>query len=309
MSICVWIIIILCILFLGYILFHSSENYHKYPKVAIATMTKQPVDFSVWLDYHLNQLNVNHIFLRVENTPELEKLLSTYDSNRVTYVMENGVNNKNTYDNQQDRQNKFLQDCIKTCKQKGIDFLLHIDDDELFMISSQYKHIQDFFYTIPENIDNIHFINVEAVYPNDQMSSCFSTNKFINCSKGGCKSYANGKSAGLVTNRLRPRGPHYFNGKSKNISINHACVLHFESCNFDKWYQKFSNLSNLDDKVYNNIPFNYYKNSIDFIKNCFNKKNKQSCKIDAKNYWKENKIDPYHSKSNLITIDRHIHKK
>ena len=33
---------------------------------------------------------------------------------------------------------------------------------------------------------------------------------------------------------------------------------------------------------------------------------KETCKLEALDYWKKNKIEPYYKKSDLIKIDRHM---
>ena len=313
-----WIIpvIILLLLIIGLILglifgLSKGEDYRHYPKVAIATMTKEPVNFDIWLDYFLENVKADKIYLRIENTPNVKPLISEYQNRypgKIDADFVDNVDNKNTYDNQQDRQNRFIDKIKSDAKANKIDFIVHLDDDELFWVNSKkYKHIQDFFYKLDDNVENVHFTNIEAVYP-DNAQTCFSTSKFYNCNRGGdCKSYANGKSAGNFSShayRLRLNGPHFFSGKNENISEDDALVLHFESCNFGKWWQKFKNLSNIDKKTFNKIPFDFYKKSIKLIKNC--NKDENTCKLEAKNYWRKNKIDPYYKSNNLMEITRHL---
>ena len=40
-------------------------------------VTKQP-DFEFWLDYHINKLGVDHIFLRVEEADYYKEYISKY---------------------------------------------------------------------------------------------------------------------------------------------------------------------------------------------------------------------------------------
>jgi len=270
----------------------QNQEFFNTLKIGIVTMTKKPVDLDIWLNYHLNKLKFDQIYLRVEDTPGVEKITSKYPE-RVSVEFENNVNNKNSYFTQMDRQSDFIQKTIEDCRKKGINFLLHIDDDELFMISSKYEDVKDLFIklNIGKDIENVHFGNVEAVFPKG-MKHCFATNKFLDCSAGGaCKSYANGKSAGQISKDLQPMGPHNFTGKTKRVNKKDAMVLHFDSCNYDKWFQKFKNLSNIGNKKFNEIPFRFYKDSITFLKNCKG----DSCSIDGKKLWEKNKVDPYYN--------------
>ena len=45
-------------------------------RIGICCMTKGPVSFERWLTYHAEALRVVKFYLRVEDTPELEALLS-----------------------------------------------------------------------------------------------------------------------------------------------------------------------------------------------------------------------------------------
>ena len=267
--------VFLLIMILLFCILTKEELYISPPNIGVVTMVKNPIDYGKWIEYYLDFLKIDKIYIRVEDTPSLEPTLKLYSGRykgRIDYVLSGKVDFKNTYDDMQGRQSRFINDCISKAKVDNIQYLIHADDDELFMINNKYKNVGDFFKTVPKSVDNVHFKNIEAVFPNETPETCFSTDRFINCSKGSCKSYANGKSAGKVSNSLQPRGPHYFNGKTLNIDVNDACVLHFESCNFEKWYDKFKTLSDIDDKVFNKIPFKFYKDSIIFIKECGEKK-------------------------------------
>ena len=263
-------------------------------KVAIVSTIKEPIDYDIWLNYHLNKMRFDKIYLKIEDTPQVKSMFNKY-GDKISAKFINNVNDKNNYDTLQKRQTDFIEEVIKDCNKRGINFLLHIDDDELFMISSKYKDVKDLFVklNIGKDIQNVHFDNVEAIFPKD-MKHCFGTNKFLDCQSGGsCKSYANGKSAGKVSQNLRSNGPHYFSGKTKNISKKDAMILHFDSCNYDKWQQKFKNLANVDNKSFNNIPFKFYKDSIKLLQECKG----GSCKRDGKKLWERNKVDPYYNES------------
>lgn len=281
----------------------SVEKYHKKikqqggdiannSKVALVTLTKNPEDFAIWLNYHLNTIKVDHIFLRVENTPNIKSLINKYTNVSAIYI--NDVDHQNEYWSLIDKQTNFINDCINSCIDKKIDYIHHIDDDELLMLSDKYNTIQDFFKTIDSKYDNIHFKNVEAVFSRNK-KNCFDTTKFLNCSTGKCKSYANGKSSGKISNNLKPHGPHFFRGTTLNVDINDAVILHFDSCNYNKWFDKFKNLSNINEDELNRIPFPYYKDSIKLIQKGINKEDET-----AKKLYETYKIDPYYGETNYL---------
>lgn len=285
----------------------TPSKYYKENYVAIVAMMKQPTNLEKWLDYHINKLKFDHIYLRIEDTPELKRLeskCSQYNKN-LTIIYESNVDTKNNYWTIQTRQINIINETINKVnikkKELGIQdaFLLHIDDDELLYINPKFEDVKHMFYSnkdiIKNNkINNVHFYNFEAVFPKNQ-THCFNTDQFIDCSLGGCKSYANGKSAGVITENSKSNGPHYFKGKSINVPKEDALVLHFDSCVFEKWYKKFSNLSNTKNEK--DIPFGFYKDSINLVKTCANEQ-------QAKDFYNKNKKDPYYKKiNNKVKID------
>jgi len=290
------IISLVCIL----IIFKQNKNNFngKTQKVAVVTMTKKPIDFDIWIDHYLNKLNINSIFLRIEESPETENIIKKYNKKGNIYpiFVNEKIDNSNSYYVQMDRQKDFVNQTIEKCRKMGIEYLIHIDDDELFHINkNKFKNVQEFFESIHSqvtnsNLSNIHFQNFEAVFPENK-KHCFDTNKFLDCKLGNCKSYCNGKSATNVSLNTQFFGPHNFSGMVLNVNPEDACVLHFDSACFEKWYQKFENLSHItSEEKFNNIPFAFYKNSIKLIKEG---KNKDICK----DFWTKMKVEPYYNES------------
>lgn len=282
----------------------SEEKYYKKinkkggscisnPKIALITMSKNPEDFDIWLNYHLNVIKFDHIFLRIENTPNLKHIINKYPNVSTMYINDN-IDNRNSYYDQMNRQHEFIDTSIKNCLTKNIDYIVHIDDDELFMLSNKYTNIQHLFKTIDSKYECIHFNNVEAIFPNNK-KNCFDTTKFLNCSHGKCKSYANGKSSGKVSQTLKPLGVHLFHGATYNVNINEAVILHFDSCSYNKWFDKFTNLSNINNDKFNNIPFPFYKNSIKLLQ-----KNIKYNDNESKKLYESYKIEPYYNELDFL---------
>ena len=158
---------------------------------------------------------------------------------------------------------------------------------------------------------NIHFNNVEAVFGKDK-SHCFDTKKFKSCGKRSCSSYGNGKSAGVLRHQnLKSNGPHYFSGRTVNIPLSDAMILHFDSCSFDKWLEKFSRLSqNTTAKDIRKIPFSFYRNSIKLLQSCNRKCQKDkkcynTCKEKGLDLWTREKVDPYYNDKNIIHLSNY----
>lgn len=264
-----------------------GQQSHRLPRVAIATMTKDPEDMGVWLRYHLDKLGFERIYLRVESTPGLRDTLAPY-ADRVSATFVEQQDNRNSYTVQIERQGEHVDGAIADCRERGIDILLHIDDDELFLVSDRHKTAPRFFSSLPDHNDHFHFQNAEAVFPGNS-KHCFDTDTFIRCDKGSCLSYANGKGACRTASKnAKSFGPHFMQGDSSmEVPDTEASILHFDSCKYGVWKRKFANLSNIDQSTFENIPFQFYKDSISMLRDC------QHCEHQHLQFWRRHKVAPY----------------
>lgn len=268
------IIIILIILFLGIILFKKitpnfAETFQiqtSKSRIAIATMVRNPVDLPLWLKYH-RELGITKFYIRVEDTPSAVEYLKDIQD----VVLEVGKSDKtgNNYSSVIPRQVKYVNSVLnQALKTNDIDWLYHIDSDELL---DGNIYVVD---KIPKNIMTLKLENAEAIY-DEKQESCFSAVNFLKCSQGApCKSYVNGKSAGRVVSGVVLAGCHDFAYKGVVENTNYTYkvpfdvlkVLHFESCSFGGWVEKFYHMSKNDK---GDMPFQYYKESIETSKNAF----------------------------------------
>lgn len=271
-SLCCFLLIVLTILIfhLLFILLRKpslkrGEEKHtikpkKVTKIAIATLVRKPVDFPLWLRHH-RDMGVTNFFIRVEDTPGLEDYLKTQKD--IEYEL--GFSSReNNYETLQKRQLEFVNKCLEKCIDKDIKWIFHIDCDELL------EGDIDFLNGLSEEVKTIKLENAEAMY-NEEEETCFSAKDFMMCSKGApCRSYVNGKSGGRCESGVHLAGPHdfYYNGgaeKNYNVPFDQLHVLHFDSCSFGGWIEKFKHLSKTDGQM----PFSYYNNSIEKAKDAF----------------------------------------
>jgi hypothetical protein len=152
---------------------------------------------------------------------------------------------------------------MQTAMKDKMDWLIHIDSDELLHGSL------DAFDEIEGDVKIVKIENMEAVY-GEREDSCFSAKRFVRCAVGKCRSYSNGKSACRPGKDITVGGPHDFMYKGKDanylISYEKLNVLHFDSCSFGAWAEKFKHIgTQLHDKP----PFEYYNESIDKVKDMF----------------------------------------
>lgn len=147
------------------ILFFSSKK----PRIAIATMMRKPIDLPLWLKHH-RTLGINLFFIRLEDSPGWEDYLHSQPD----VIYEIGQSEINNYLTQQHRQINFVNQTIKKCKQKNIQWLFHIDSDELLNGSL------DFLKNIPQHIKCLTYENAEALFDENEQH-CFSAKTFLRC--------------------------------------------------------------------------------------------------------------------------------
>jgi hypothetical protein len=286
--------------------------------VAIVTMMHSPVDLAQWLNHHLKKgISRFYVRLEVEGSPEESAdvyLLRSYP--QVTLQLGGGGGGGNVSSMEEGmneipgqaqmlRQRAWVAEACTMADKDGVDWLAHIDCDELLQT-------HDPTLSIPvalaledtrarrqnsRRIQTMVIPNREAVYHRDKLNErssphtpvqCFIHADVRDCNKpsSGCASYANGKGIGRVgpflreagVHRFRYEGPPYYmyhheNGddggdhhRSPKQLENSAdeesaslYLIHYESCDFAKYVNKFMMLAN-SEKI--RFPFDYYNDSI-----------------------------------------------
>jgi hypothetical protein len=269
--------------------------------VAICSMVRKPVAFKTWLDYHIS-IGVEHFFLRIEETPELSELLNDYKS-LVTVVYEDNIDKlNNLFSQKQSRQCDFCNFSIQKCLDMKIEWILHIDGDELICTENF-----DFLNKIKKDVDCIQIPNYEAVYPRDNLEDPFLETDRFKFDKETFNAYVHGKSIARVSKKLRSITSHLFSGKlllyndtelpwrKERYTAHHdVVILHFESSNFRSWCTKFmvENSKNTDEHykfiIQNSITEmeKFYTKSIDITKEGDYKK--------CKDFYNQQKVLPYY---------------
>lgn len=154
---------------------------------------------------------------------------------------------------------------------EGIDWLLHIDSDELFFLSA--GNVADHFAATA--FDTIRYINLEAVPERDVITDPFREVDLFKVSialDSGPKSaqdqallestpqltpgrrfhfYSNGKSAVRLSSGLRPKGVHGWGdaqGEASGENSQSGLVLHYACCGFEAFWRKYARLGDFPDR-------------------------------------------------------------
>lgn len=227
-------------------------------RLAIVSMMKSPKNIETWLKRH-RDIGVSRFYIRLEDSPEVEQILVDMDD----VVLKLGTSTEmNEYDAKQDRQNEWVNEALQLAK-SDIDWMVHIDSDEILI--GDLSEI----YTLPTNIRTFWMQNLEAKFEDIPRTkdNCFVAKEFVDCSKKkGCAAYGNGKSGARVGDDVKAWGPHRFKSSQKfdEPKLQRVFVEHYESCDFDMYKWKYTQLAKQDREI--NIPFPYYKEAIDAAK-------------------------------------------
>eukprot|EP00441_Pelagodinium_beii_P024288 CAMPEP_0197655746 /NCGR_PEP_ID=MMETSP1338-20131121/39643_1 /TAXON_ID=43686 ORGANISM="Pelagodinium beii, Strain RCC1491" /NCGR_SAMPLE_ID=MMETSP1338 /ASSEMBLY_ACC=CAM_ASM_000754 /LENGTH=476 /DNA_ID=CAMNT_0043231457 /DNA_START=70 /DNA_END=1501 /DNA_ORIENTATION=+ len=263
----------------------------KKAKVAVVMLSRHPPDLKTWIRYHTGHVGVDHIFIKLEDSPGVSAIfeqLPEEERKKVTLLdskpapasligMGADTRPEDDYTSLQGRQMVAMASAKSSSAAMGIDWLIHIDDDEL--LYTQYGKIGDLLAAMPQGTDQAYLPNVEAVYASANVKSCFTETKQANLNRFTFESYANGKSAVRVARRdAHPAGPHQWrdalNRELGSIHMDQEpfgspiMVLHFESCPFSRWEDKFWELGRTSPQKVREIPFPFYRESITKMQSC-----------------------------------------
>ena len=216
-----------------------------------------------WLRYH-RSLGICHVFVHVEDTPELLPILESEEFADFVTVTTGNDGSISTHDpNSQDnyytlmqRQERQVRRSVQESRRMGIDWIFHVDDDELLYFDVPFSKIVD---GLAPGVTCVVLVNIEAVPKNLSPECVFEDIEVFTQHK--MLAYRNGKSAGKVDS-ADWHGPHRFTGSYHVVPVARACVLHFESCIYENWRNKFIKHRTIDEQKKKDIPFPFYRDSI-----------------------------------------------
>lgn len=306
----IYILIIICVYrFLNKILFYEpmTSNIENI-KIGISTTVKNPHQLNDWIKYHLN-IGFDKLYIVFDDENETIPLI---DNPKVKIIK-----NDSTWKNEISKlsnMDQFINDTKEVmsrqitnftnvrnyAKQDDITWLLHIDGDELFYPSEHsLKHIFNM-----NDIDSITFQNYEMIPKRDDYENCFISGTDFKINPGIFNAYSNGKSAVRVNSSSMIAGVHGFYGGKNYVSFS-GKILHYPSCNFNEYINKYKVLGKFEDKWWNSvkIPFKFHTESRDIITECSAREKvgeKNACESSVRDYY--NKSNVYNNKINSSDI-------
>lgn len=251
-----------------------------------------------FIKYHSHIGYDYFIFFIDDNSPAIIKHLETNYKNNVFIIKKDDIHkelakktrvynefNQFTHNEVMARQIINTEIALNICLEKKIDWLTHIDIDELFHLTIKTS-INELFKNIESlGFDNIFHYNYEALPQVFDIKDYFKevnlfkknprlfTQKEINILGSHVNNffigYQNGKSSVKVTEKTRVESVHRF--KNTNLAVDYENkILHYICCGYDNFVNKYKVRGDFPDKWFNqreikpNIPFHI--NSRDTIK-------------------------------------------
>ena len=312
-----YIIFILLFILLLFILYKSYfEKYEENEEdvedvensqVAIVSTVKKPHQFNDWIKYHL-KIGFAKLYIILDD--ENEDII--YPDKRVVFIKNNSewkdklskLNMKMFIDNYDkevmSRQILNVMYISNILKMKSkIKWLLHIDADELF-----YPGENKLSKIFNNNYDSIRFENLEMMPMEDNYNNCFRQGTYFKMNKMLYVAYTNGKSAVNLNSNAIISGVHGFLGGSTYDSPD-GKILHYPSCNFDEYVNKYKILGKFSDKWWDeiDIPIVFHTESRDIIGSCTEENDDVCMKKVRKYYNTKNVYNDKIDSDDLIIID------
>lgn len=235
-------------------------------KTGIISTIGKPYYLETWLNYHFNKILIDKIiiFYDKKNFPESKELFNNIKSKYPNLIILDSNNNSNLIQKQKLNVNQGINEA----KKHNIDFIFHIDDDELLYIKN--NNLQNILKEYKDKKEALHFENLEVfkTFNTIKKYNFFENEHYFK--KRGCglyKSYYNGKAGGFVEN-VKWNGPHSLKTKDNtSTSEDRIKVLHYPFLIFEQWVNKY----NIIDKV-NKLNFPFHNKSAELIRNYRDKK-------------------------------------
>ena len=267
--------------------FKTLEEYKKVenqmPKIGIVSTIKNPHHLQFWINYH-KKIGIDYFYLFDDDgvsIPERDDIKRyVYNADYLEKIkgcslfLKFGPSFKEEV---MSRQILNEQVAFKEAMNDGVDWLLHIDADELLYfpkdVSGEYENIRSRLIDVPEDIDWLKIYNYEVIVNNENVDNCFTDLNYFRTQKGAklFKAYGNGKGLCRVRDDIEPAGVHEFYNnkleKDRHQILANTIILHFCSCRFDDWKNKYKTLGDFPDHYWgnpaNNKVFNFHAQSRD----------------------------------------------
>jgi len=236
----------------------KDDGWHDNTTLAITTtVLNPPPTFRIWLDYHLERVDLILIFMDdPSERPRFEKVVK--DKRVILFDGSNASPELMPSSRLIIRQDKNNQAAIDYALAHNITWLMHIDIDELLYDEGNHswRHL--------DGVGQVTFRNHEAVPVAHKVVNYFAECTLFKTNSGALDfmAYGNGKSAVRLKEGVETWGPHQFMGyEGEHRTVDEPVILHYPTPSFDSWiakyklYGKFSDFWFDDPEQHNDVSF------------------------------------------------------
>jgi hypothetical protein len=137
------------------------------------------------------------------------------------------------------RQDRNAARALKRCSELKIDWLIHLDSDELLYCTGSGQMHDVGLFTLPNH----------EVCPRWEAADPFRSCHYFKVNgRTAFWFYSNGKSAVRVSPRVQPWSSHRFRGFEGREEVSDwCCVLHYSCATFERWVNKYRTLGAFSD--------------------------------------------------------------
>jgi Glycosyl transferase family 2 len=229
--------------------------------------------FPVWCRYHLPL--VDYIFIWIDDPAELEtQYIPRHD--RLIVGLGCQDHKESVHGTLMHRQDRNTEQALLLCQSMHIDWLLHIDADELLYARNKNALSKLWQSLCSSDIGQVTFLNHE-VCPVWECGNVFQDCTYFKLNgQHRFNFYNNGKSAVRCGPGVSVISAHGFRGfTGKHVWCRNAFVLHYACATFEYWRRKYDNLKEFPDGWWDNlsrpIEFPFHLQSRDVYCQCLKK--------------------------------------
>lgn len=231
-----------------------------------ATIKSIDAGFDIWCSHHLRFFD--YLLIWIDDVATIEEGIPRTDS-RVRIFPGSQKEGSSVRSRLMPRQQINTNTALRQCPKLGIEWLCHLDSDELLYARSR----EELESVVIPGLGHVTFINHE-VWPvweaKDPFVECHA---FKLNGRYPFHFYRNGKSMVRCGARVSANGPHSFIGyEGAAAHCNTLPVLHYTCATYRTWLNKYANLGTFNDLWWDNpelpITLDFHLRSRDIYKLC-----------------------------------------
>lgn len=286
--------------------------------ISIVTTTRNSHQLNSWVTYHI-KLGVDKIFIFVDdpNDKTTINVCRSFPNHVVFFVctpsfieQQRKVTNSSYFTSYStetmSRQIINVEYILHYKDYYNITWLFHIDTDEVIHLKNRDKYVKNSLdYLESQEEYNIKLVNYELVPEHESYGNCFLEGTYFKTDGYRYIAYANGKSCVHVQrlSKCAPIGVHDFSTDQTQYTSPDIVVLHFVSCNFSQFLQKYYDLGNFGDKWWSNIPISisFHTQARDKVVKC--SKSKEECRDEALQFYRQIRLLNNDTSDKIVKID------